>query len=349
MVPPPANPEANALLAQVLDTRYLDLVTPDLDAITARTQGGRVGQRLGELQAEAQQLAANGQLLKPDNAILRALQADLATTMKSNRTLIDQSGSRMESAGIDAADELSTDLPLAYVAPGDQKKAKQVLSKWKKPGKAAINQVISVTGGDAWQESLQKYTDYPASVINNIVVNGFVNGKSAASVVNQLQQTVGSLPTSAANTLLRTLFLNTYRKATTENYKANADILEYAVRVAALDNRVCLACILLHGTQIPLDEPVADHPNGRCCSVVKIVGIPLNVPTGVDWFLALDAAQQLAIMGPAAFAAWQDGAVELTDFINLHTDDLFGGMVSVASLISILGSAAQQYYGAVIP
>jgi hypothetical protein len=143
---------------------------------------------------------------------------------------------------------------------------------------------------------------------------------------------------------MRTLYLNAYRRGTTESYKANRDILEYAIRVATLDHRVCVACVLLHGTQIPLDEPVADHWNGRCTSVAKIKGIPLNIQTGKDWFMGLGGDEQAAMMGLSAYKAWQAGAIQLDQLIHTSEDDLFGAQVGVSSLVALLGAGAAQYY-----
>jgi hypothetical protein len=163
-------------------------------------------------------------------------------------------------------------------------------------------------------------------------------------MVDDLLTLVGGMPFAQAESLLRTLYLTAYRRATVASYLENADILEYHVWVATLDNRVCISCVVKHGTKLPLNQMVNDHHRGRCTSVAKIKGVPLNVPTGVDWFNSLPPDQQIDKMGYSAWLAWQDGAIDLSDYPTPYNDPVFGEMLAAASLKKLLGPQAEKYY-----
>jgi hypothetical protein len=125
---------------------------------------------------------------------------------------------------------------------------------------------------------------------------------------------------------------------------ANADILESQVRIAALDSRVCLCCIALHGKRYPIGDPILDHFNGRCIGVPVVRGRVLNIETGVQWFNRLPVSQKTAIAGYANYNALQQRAVSMEDFVQEVQNPIFGAMVQESSLVGILGQDAQRYY-----
>jgi SPP1 gp7 family putative phage head morphogenesis protein len=276
--------------------------------------------------------------------VVRALLADLDSQLSRNGDLIDQAGGKLQTAGADAGQTIAQQLPLGFIDEQFTGDAARLLVSWNRVSIDAISQLIDFTGQPGWQDLLKQYGGSVSQVAGRIALAGFLDGANPLRVARELRQSIEGLPGAYANTLMRTLFLNAYRRATTESYKANSDIVEYAVRVATLDNRVCMACVLLHGTIIPLDEPLSDHWNGRCTSVAKLRGIPLNIQTGRDWFLEQPDTVQQDMMGPAAFGAWQAGAIQLQDLLHTSEDPLFGGMVNVASLVSLLGDGAGAFY-----
>lgn len=336
----PGSPKTSDLLRRLIDGGYLEAAGPVLDAIGAPDE--RLKRRLTELQDEAERLKEVGELLKPDNAYVVAFMSDVDRRLAENKKAMDGAAPNIIKTAAGNGGEGGRQMPLLFT--DDPGGAAQILVSWNEVSAEAINSITELLTSEAWQQVLGDYAATVQQNIQNLILRGFVEGWSPAAVVNQLSAMGAGLPVSYANTLIRTLYLNAYRRGTTESYKANADILEYAVRVATLDNRVCMACVMLHGTQIGLDEVVADHWNGRCTSVAKIKGIPLNVPTGQDWFLAQPSGVQQEMMGPAAYAAWQAGKINLGDLVHTSEDPLFGGMVNVASLKSLLGDGASEFY-----
>jgi len=96
---------------------------------------------------------------------------------------------------------------------------------------------------------------------------------------------------------------------------------------------------------MPVGARVDDHHNGRCVGIPVVVGARVNVPTGEAWLRGLPESRQRRIMGPSAFRAWQQGAVNLNEFVDQGHDPVFGRMVFPKSLKGILGNRATQFYG----
>lgn len=325
---------AQSLLNRLIDGGYTQAVTPVARALA----DGRasIEPRLQELQREAERLAAAGERLTPNNAVVVALQADLQAALDRTRRVIDDSAAGLVNNAANTAHEVARQLPLSFVAPQWEMQAARTLVGWNRPSAEAINRIATITSGPAWDSALEKYGQQVQVPIKNTLLRGFVFGTNPLTVARELRRAAEVLPASYAQTLTRTTYLTGYRQATAASQAANADIAEYAIRVAALDARVCLACILLHGTRLEIGEAVADHWNGRCTSVTKLRGIPLSMETGEEWFTGQPADIQVRVMGPGAYDAWQRGSVQLPQFVRYHTDELFGPQVNVASLSSLL-------------
>ena len=71
---------------------------------------------------------------------------------------------------------------------------------------------------------------------------------------------------------------------------------------------------------------------------------PNSIQTGSEWFAGLSATRQRNMMGHAAYEAWQDGAIELSQLSAIRNNKIYGPMRVEASLVSILGPGASKYY-----
>lgn len=172
----------------------------------------------------------------------------------------------------------------------------------------------------------------------------FMRGTSPRRLARLIRQFAQRMPRNRALTIARTLQLQTWRDATVLHYQANSQIVTHMIRIAALDGRTCLACIALHGTRLELGESLQDHYNGRCTAIGVTRFTPRRIETGEEWLRRQPRAFQERSMGGAAWRAWQQGAVELSDFVEEVTDPLFGEMIREASLRGILGDAAVNFY-----
>lgn len=200
-----------------------------------------------------------------------------------------------------------------------------------------------------------------AQVAEDALVQGMAMGKNPRAVAPLLRQALGTTLTRALR-ITRTETLRAYREATRQSYQANGDVLEGWIWHAALDTRTCAACWTMHGTIHKLDEILDDHPNGRCAmqpltktwaDIGEAIGVDLTgieetrvtPELGVDVFVRLAAEEQIKILGPAKFAAWENGEFDLQDLIGRRQDPIWGGMRYEKSLKEILGAeVAKRWY-----
>jgi hypothetical protein len=283
-----------------------------------------INQRLRELQAEAARLASEDKKLTPDNAVLRALIADMEPALKRAASAIDGGAGGIT----DESAQLAQSATKALANPG-------VGVAWNVPDPAAVAALIDYADKPGWTGEMQKYPSLTLDTLINQAVRGMAEGwgplKVARNIVGQAQ----SLPLAQAQMLTRTLYLESYRSATAANQLANADILTEQIRIGTLDDRICMCCLALHGTKLKLGEKVMDHHAGRCTSIAVVAGRPRTVQTGEQWFNSLPEARQMSIAGPGAFEALKSGQAQLRDFVQSYSDPVFGEMVRQASLKSM--------------
>jgi hypothetical protein len=339
-LPTPPTNRVGELTRRLLDRGYETATRASLDAIGASTNDGLIAQRLRELAAEAERLAAAGQRLTVDNAVLRALQADLDPVLAADRRRLAQAATQAQTAGTNAAGVLTRELAL----PGVSDAQLRVIGvRWNVPDPEAVNALVGYTNSTGWAQELDAYGPRVQEVIRNQSVRGVVEGWSPIRTAREITRMAQDFPRAQAETLARTVQLTSYRDAAVIHRMANADILTEQIRVAALDDRTCMACVALHGTRLPIDARIDDHHNGRCTSISVVRGRPRSVESGETWFENLSPSQQRAQMGDAAWLAWQEGKLRLRDLARTYRDPVFGQMVGEASLSGVLGDGAREY------
>ena len=332
---------AKGVANDLLDKGYTDATEQVMRALLRNHTTGIMEQRLNEFQAEAQRLADEGKKMTADNAVFRALMADFETTLKRDAGMVDGASGDAQAAGVDAGGVLSRQLSL----PGlDDAQLAAIGIHWNRPDPEAINQVVNYINSEAWQAEISGFGDDIMDAALNTVLGGIAEGKGPLATARELRALNENLPLYQANNLLRTLQLTSYRDATSLYYAANSDIIVKQIRIGTLDTRICLCCLGLHGTEMPVGERVDDHHQGRCTSIGIVKWREWNVQTGQDYWNKLDDAQQLELAGYANYQALKSGAVKLQDFVQPYKDPVFGDMVREASLKGILGTAAQNYY-----
>lgn len=107
--------------------------------------------------------------------------------------------------------------------------------------------------------------------------------------------------------IARTEQLRVYRQANQQQYEESGVVTGHK-RIAAHDDRTCMACLADEGTVYSVKDAIFDHPAGRCSSIPQIIGMPeLQFQTGEEWIDTLDEDEQRKIMGNARYEAWKDG------------------------------------------
>jgi hypothetical protein len=338
MALPPVNPERiSDLVERLLDRGYREAASAVIGAVARSTNTGLIARRLDELEAEARRLSEAGERLAPDNPVLRSLRADLADVLRRDAQALNEAAPQVQQTGVEAAGTLTRQLALPGFTDRDLALARIV---WNTPDAEAVNRLVQYASSEAWARELRRFTTSALDVVNGAAIRGFVEGWGPLRIVREVRRLAEDFPPFQANNLMRTLQLQSYRAATAAHQQANAGILEYQIRIAARDERTCLCCIALHGTRLPVGEPIQDHHQGRCTSIAVVRGFPRTVQTGEVWFNGLPREQRLIIAGPGVLEALERGEVRLADFVQPYSDPVFGDMVREGSLRRALGLAA---------
>ncbi len=341
MFPSPTTSTESDLLNNLLDRGYSDITSKVARAILNGSSGGAMGQRMREFEEEAQRLKDAGLPLTTDNPIYAAFIGQFQTTLNQQAGMVDNAAGAVQENGVDAGLLASRQMTLSAAGLGENS---LIAVAWRVPDPEAINAAVNYVNTGAWANEIGDYPLDALGMVNNAIIRGIVEGRNPLSIARDVRDMVGTLPLYKANTLLRTVQLQSYRQATAANYVANADILSGQIRIAALDGRCCLACVSLHGTELAIGEEIQDHHSGRCTSIGKVIGRNYNIQSGEDWYNNLSVDQQIDLAGVANWNALNAGAVTLRDFVQPYTDPVFGDMLRQGSLKGILGDNAGNYY-----
>jgi len=343
---PPRRGTVSELITKLLDRGYEQAARPTLNAVARSTNAGLIQQRLTELDAEAQRLADAGERLMPDNPILRALLADLDTTLNTDSRLIDGAAEPVQMSGVDAAGSIQRQLALPGIT---NQQLRAIGVRWNVPDPEAVNRLVGYSQSSDWAALMNAYGPDVLAVVNNQAIRGIALGFSPLRTAREIRRITEGLPAHVANNQMRTLQLTSYRDGTAVHQNANVDICEQVIRIATRDERTCLSCVAQHGDVIwdsatdagtPIPR-VDDHHSGRCTSVVRVKGRPpLPIVPGEDWFQSLppdrQAQQRSFVDSPGKFAAYNAGKVTLRDFVHPYNDPVFNEMIREASLTDAL-------------
>lgn len=332
----------NALKAEInraLDEGFQNAVEPTFQAMLDESDSGELAQRLDELDRavediEAQQDDTNERRLLPTHPAVMALLFALATSQRRNTQRINNVASTAQELGIEAGVTLTRRLALLDLPniPWNVVRPDVIL---------AANDIIN---RQAFAVSLNNFNSYTLQVVRNTILEGMVSGTGARAIARRVREVVTTLPRSNAESLLRSVQLDSYRTASNMQMMANESVLEGHMRIAVLDDRTCMACIALHGTMLGLNEKVLDHRMGRCTSIPIVRNRPVRIQSGEDWLTSQSSERQQRIMGQAAYNAYNAGEVQIRDFVHFTQDPLFGEVVTAASLRGMIGDSASQYY-----
>lgn len=318
-----------------LDRDFVTLMKPISDTLDD-AETSALGAALKAVDAEAKRLETSGLRFDMSNSVLLfALYQYQLITVSAQHQLHQQTGTI-------AASGAQIGMATMGVMAGSPK-------GWRDPLPDVILELLRMTTGGRWSTLLRTFGNN-GTEIAKIVSRGINAGKGPYSIAALLRQQIGMLRRVAEN-VARTLQLVAYREAGAATRAANADILEpYSIRIAVLDGRTCVACIGLHGTRIPFDQPVVDHWSGRCDAIPVTKGRVISIQSGEEWLRGLPVTQQRKggayqqQIGYANWNAWRQGKVSLSAFGHAAPDDTFGEMLKVHSLKGLLGDAAKNYY-----
>lgn len=254
--------------------------------------------------AAAEKARLSGHVLSTDAPEYRAFRAQLDRELRrAGADVVTPAFARAVRAGAEAGRDLA--LPLTGVDPG-------ILSgAWNVPD---FDQVVAVVtrsykpalAGQAW---LEGQAETVLEGVRRAFVMGAMSGRGSASIARAIRRAAPETTRASALRWARTMQMEAWRDSQAIHYVANSDIIEYQIRIATFDSRVCPACLALHGARIPLGRTIIDHWAGRCIAVPKIRGLDSPVTEGgATWLARQPAAIQDDILGKAAGEAFRAGA-----------------------------------------
>jgi hypothetical protein len=172
---------------------------------------------------------------------------------------------------------------------------------------------------------------------------GIALGKGPRATANLVRNAAG-IPLSKSLLITRTETNRAFREATRLSYQSNSQVVKGYRRHADQSDSTCIACIVLDGTLYPLNEPLNEHPNGRCAMIPEVLDyadLGLDVerlpepPTARTWFTQQPALTQRKILGEARFNAWQAGDIELRQLSVVKPNKVWGNSAVIRPLKEI--------------
>lgn len=179
------------------------------------------------------------------------------------------------------------------------------------------------------------------------LTTGLALGESPRTIARRARSAFGGNLTRAM-TVARTETLRAYRESSRRSYEANDDVVTGWVWHAAADGRTCGFCWAMHGSEHPLEEKMATHPNCRCAALPRTktwaeLGFDVDEPEdgvrrGADLFAELPDSQQRNVLGPAKHAAYEAGALKLDDLAGFARSRRWGRTGRERSLTEVVGA-----------
>lgn len=214
---------------------------------------------------------------------------------------------------------------------------------------AAVGQAVAATTpGTPLANLLAAIAPAGADALERAIVTGVATSTNPRVVAAEVRRIIGGSAVRAM-TISRTEIMRAHREGAIETYRASP-VVKGWVWVAGLGSRTCASCWSQHGTEHPLDEPMASHPNCRCVAAPLTVsyrdlGIDLDdprVPSGASLFDRAKPEVQRAVLGPSGYDAYRAGTVRLEDFVARRRSATWGATTSRASLTQARRNATER-------
>jgi hypothetical protein len=340
------------------------------------SQSGFVQRSLNELDEEVERLETDEKDLKPTNAVLQKTLGEYAKVLLLTQSLIAAMAPTIEDTGISVAPSAVTSKVFINIS---ERLAKSGTNPIKSLGTFtttldkmgipwSVPDVLTVTdkftSSPAWISRLEKWGQGYADMAEASIKAGLEQGWGPRYTASIMRTYAQNIPQAAAENLTRTLQLTAYREASLAMEAANGRFISKKIRIATLDQRTCLSCVSLHGTDLQPGERVDDHYRGRCSEYYVVPGGPdrpssmqvdspsggrrlVPFQSGEEWFNSLSRERQLMqssfSKSPGKYNAFLAGN-PLSTFVKEHVDDIFGRQIVERSLIDAFGSGAKDFY-----
>lgn len=195
------------------------------------------------------------------------------------------------------------------------------------PSLAFESLVGFLADGSPLRDLLDALAEETAQDIGDALMDSILAGIHPLDIAQRVRQSAGAGLTRLF-TILRTESLRSFREGTRLGFE-QAGIQQWRW-VASFNQRVCPACLAMHGRVFPISEPFGTHPNCRCTMIPVWEGVP--IPDAEQWLRAQGEDRQDLILGKERAALWRAGKIQLADFVKERDDPRWGKTRTVRPL-----------------
>lgn len=228
-------------------------------------------------------------------------------------------------------------------------------TRFNQPSVEQIRSLVGYVDSPAFQAAMDAYGPHHGDAVADILLDGASRGVDPVRTARLVSKYTTDVPLFDALRTVRTVQIWSARQGSHEIYRANADVLNGWLWSAARDGHVCMSCRSQDGKIFPLSATLNDHHLGRCAPVpvTKTWGelgfeggseVLDGYETGIQRFEAMTDAEQIAVMGRAAWQAWKDGRFTLDQYAQPYSNPIYGPMLGEASLTQLVGPELAQVY-----
>lgn len=201
------------------------------------------------------------------------------------------------------------------------------------PASAVENLAGFLSNGSPLNRLLGEFAPSARQQIEQGLMSAIAQGWGARKTATAIRKALGGNLVRALR-IARTETIRAYRETTHRTFQANADVMDGWYWLSARNARTCPTCWALHGTFHPITERLAGHVSCRCTQMPRtkslaelgFPGAPDTRPAvkrGEDLFADQPADVQQQVLG-AAFAAYRDGRIKLTDLVGRKESPQWG-------------------------
>ena len=216
--------------------------------------------------------------------------------------------------------------------------ARQGIS-WSRLPREAFANFVGISGdGAPLGNLLAPLGPQTATAVREGVGEGIALGYSPRKTADLVSIKSG-MGLTRALAISRTETNRAFREASRLQYAANPDLIKGYRRMAAKDERTCIACIVLDGNLYGNDQALDAHVNCRCTIVPEALtygDLGMNIPEppkpegALGWFNGQSPGVQSKMMGANKFKAFQAGEIDYFDFVKKTKHPIWGNTAVVA-------------------
>lgn len=264
---------------------------------------------------------------------MQSLQAQIEREIAAFATYAEQRIIQQQRYAVDAAQQTARQQVHA---------ARQRLGvDWMRLPSSATSELVGyLQDGSPLRSLLSGLAGDTAQAIGDTLVKGVALGYNPRKTARLIRKQFAH-PLANIMRISRTETMRAMRQASLQSYRANSDVIEGWMWMAAHQGRTCPMCLAMDGQVFPLTAYLDDHPNGRCSPVPVVKGAPRpQWETGEAWLRRQPVAVQQKVLGIEGQQLYAAGVINLRDFVGRKRSKAWGTTRYAKSLSAVLAAKA---------